>query len=190
MFRKLFIAGLVMALCSFALAGRASARARDIGYDDLKAVLVNESDLSGTGLSFVSDQNQDLGSGLIQVIRLFTQPADGGPAVAVVSLIARTDGGSLSSLRNQVAGGDLLGSAASGAGAQASSLTLDGSQGIGDLDQSAEFDSVISGLSYHFYGDVFLSGNVIGVVLYGAPAGQTDVNVANAIVQAQDAKLP
>ena len=189
MVRKWLAAGLVLALCSLLFVGRSTVHAYT--YDDLSSLLVTQSDISDTGLNFYQDQQQDLGGGVVQVLRIFNAPVQGGAAVAVVSLIGANDGSTPpTSVTNLVLGGDLLKETANSIGAQVGNFTLAGSQGIGDTDQSAQFDAILDGTTYRFYGDAFVSNNLIGIVVYGAPIDVADPSNANTILSAQDAKLP
>jgi hypothetical protein len=189
MFRKWLAAIALLGLCSLFFVAQASAQVYT--YERLRSLLITQDDISNTGLQFGSDDQKDLGGGVIQVLRYFTGDVPGGTAVGAVSLIGATDGSTPpGDVRNQVLSGDLIQAMATGTGATIGSFSLAGSQGIGDVDQSAQFDGILNGVTYRFYGDSFVSGNLVGLILYGAPIDQASSDVASTILHAQDYKLP
>jgi hypothetical protein len=194
MIRKWLAAPALIALCSLFLVGfghASHASAQVYSFGRLQALLVTESDISDTGLSFLDDETQTLDGGLLQVIRTFGMAVPGGAAVGAVSLVASPDGSAPpTSVTNMVASGDLLKAMAQGTGASITSFTLTGSQGVGDLDQSVSFDGVLNGANYRFYGDSFVSGNLVAMVLYGAPVDVASPDDALTMLHAQDDKLP
>lgn len=192
--RKWLAGAALLALCSllFLGFGRAPrAAAQTYSFARLQALLVNADDISSTGLQYLDDQTQTLDGGLLQVIRTFGATVPGGAAVGAVSLVASPDGSSPpSSVTNQVADGTLLRAMAQGTGAVISDFTLTGSQGVGDLDQSVSFNGILNGSTYRFYGDAFVSGNLVAMVLYGAPVDVASADDALTMLYAQDNKLP
>jgi hypothetical protein len=189
MLRKWLAAAVVLTLSSVLLVGHtARVSAASIGFSDLRAALISQGDISDTGLSFVSDDQQTPFPDVLQVIRSFASRSSG--EIAVVSLLASTDGSvPPASFTNLVASGEFHRQTAISMGASVGTFTLAGSQGFGDLDQSATFDGTVNGTAYTFYGDSFVIGNAIGIVLYGGPSDSADVNQAAAIVAAQEARL-
>lgn len=189
MLKKWLAVTALLALCSLLFVGRASAQTYT--FERLRALLVTQADISDTGLQFLSDDQQSLSGGLLQVIREFGTNVPGGAKIGVVSLIGAQDGSSPpTSATNLVVGGDLLKIVANAVGAQIENFTLSGSQGVGDLDQSAVFTAIFQGTEYQFYGDSFVSGNLIAIVVYGAPTDQASADDAQTLLYAQDNKLP
>lgn len=195
MMRRLLVSGVLLTVCAVLAVGSVGRAAADAptSYDALKALIVTQSDIRTTGMKQVGADSQDSPtSGVIEVIRGFggVTPA-GGPAFAIVSLIAGTDGSNPdTTVTNAVTSGDLLKSIASEFGVKADSFTLTGSQGVGDLDQSVQFNGTLSGDNLTFYGDSWVHGTVVGVVIYGAAPDQADSSVMQTILNAQDNLLP
>src|SRR5947209_30728 len=79
MVKRWLLAGIVLASCSFLFVGRALAQA--VSYESLRSSLVTTRDIRDTGFSNPSDDQNDLGNGVIQVLRIFTKDTSDGTAV-------------------------------------------------------------------------------------------------------------
>jgi hypothetical protein len=189
MLRRLLVGSVGLLLCTALV--RVSPVHADITYTQLTNALLTEADLSGSGLALGSpDTQQPLDPNLLQVIRQFSGSGATSGVVVALSIIAAQDGTPPpAAVISQVTDGTLLRAMASGIGAQTTDVSLKGSQGIGEVDQSAQFDAIISGATYRFYGSAFTRGRTIGMVLYGATIDKADPSDFLTIAGLQDKKI-
>lgn len=185
------VAALFVCFGSLALAGRA--RAQTVYTpDSLNAMLLTSDDvnlaLSAVGTDTVTDAaSQPPASGtVISATEVFKTTS----GIVGVALFTNADGSAPSSDEsNQVLSGTFLQSFASGVFDNVGDLTLGGSGGVGDSDQSAVFTGALQGSQFNVVADSFIKGNVFAAIFYATP-GTADPVTLGAIAGTQALKLP
>ncbi len=118
----------------------------------------------------VPNQDQSL------LFDILAQPVASAPTSALADLVS--SGAPLEPLRDS-------------SGNAVANYQLNGPLGIGEVDQSAVWDSYSNGARgwFRFYADVFLRNGIVAVVAYAAPSGSGDPSAIAAYAGLQDAKL-
>ena len=179
----------LLVLAMFAAAPRRAAADGDdsISRDVLAAAALSPDELPGyhvTSESFVTEG----ATFEVTFFRVLTAAGANGEGASVVrnTLMVPRDTATVAALRPLVMSGAGLASYS----AQAS-FRYTGSLGIGDLDVSAAWTAPdpANGNADSFYGDAFLRGRLVTIVIYAAPARTADAGRIGALARMQDRKL-
>lgn len=180
---------LALALALLPLAALAAGHPAVAQTPSLPDLALAEFDLPG--FTLLNERSSPPSQGIDALFtRTFAGP-DQDQSVLIDVLAAPVASAPASLLSQVVSSGAPLETLRDSSGSAVANYQLNGPLGIGELDQSAAWDSYSSGAGqwYRFSADVFLRNGIVAVIAYAAPSGAGDPSLIATYAGLQDAKL-
>jgi hypothetical protein len=182
--RRIVIALALVILASAALASGRPAAAQAPPLSDLALA-----DFDLPGFSQLTEQTPVPPQGVSAIYsRTFAGPEE-DQSVLYDSLIQPSAPVSAAVIGPLIASGSPLETLRDNSGSAVANYQLNGPLGIGEVDQSAVWDSYSGNGWFRWYADIFLRNGLVAIIAYAAPSGVGDPNAIATYAGVQDAKL-
>jgi hypothetical protein len=187
--RRFGVGAALVTLLFITLGGSHRVVAQTVTSDQLAAVALDSSDLPGYIVDRDAAPTPPNGFAAVFVRTLVS--SGGGNSVVIDGLVLPDSSLPPFAVQAALSSEMLFRSFINQLGLNTDNFALTGPLGIGDVDQSAAFDSQApdSGVPVRVYADAFLQGRLVGLIIYVAETNSADPAQLTNIASLQDAKI-